>query len=285
MSFEGLYNHFYKNYDDFSFIVYGSLSILVIGFLISSLPFLLFQFVPSMNRYKIQGKMLTWRQQGWCVLAVTLSHTLIYVPAAVMGYHYVIKESNLGRDYESMPHWWQIAGRVVLCLVLEDTWHYFNHNLLHSKLMYGLIHKVHHTYQSPFPISAEYAHPIETMWLGLGFFLPTLIFTNHIFFFWCWLIARLVQTTDAHSGYFVPLNIFYLIPGYGGSPFHDFHHQNFTGNYGASFIWWDKILGTDREAMKLAVGKKEDTSKLNVDEPKLKLKDNKKLSSSRKIRK
>ena len=30
-----------------------------------------------------------------------------------------------------------------------------------------------------------------------------------------------------------------------GSRYHDFHHYNFNGNYASTFMWWDKLFGTD----------------------------------------
>ena len=54
-----------------------------------------------------------------------------------------------------------------LCLVIEDTWHYFIHQLLHHRSIYKYVHKVHHHYQAPFGMVAEYAHPIETLGLKL----------------------------------------------------------------------------------------------------------------------
>ena len=54
-------------------------------------------------------------------------------------------------------------ARCFCCLVIEDTWHYFLHRLLHHRRIYKYIHKVHHHFQSPFGMVAEYAHPAETM--------------------------------------------------------------------------------------------------------------------------
>eukprot|EP00456_Euglypha_rotunda_P028062 TRINITY_DN22320_c0_g2_i1.p1 TRINITY_DN22320_c0_g2~~TRINITY_DN22320_c0_g2_i1.p1 ORF type:complete len:246 (+),score=10.62 TRINITY_DN22320_c0_g2_i1:87-824(+) len=232
--FERCYKHLQTTLDDFTFIVMGSLTILVVAFLLPALPYFLFQFIPSLSQYRLQKRTNTAREQLWCAAAVFCSHFMIYVPAALAGYHFVIKGLDLPRDYDSMPPWWKMCAKVIIAMVFEDTWHYFNHFVLHYGWLYPKIHKIHHRYQSPFAIAAEYAHPFETMWLGLGFFIPSVLLTDHIAFFWFWLIARLVQTTDVHSGYSVPLNIFYLIPGYGGAKWHDFHHQNFTGNYGSS---------------------------------------------------
>ena len=41
--------------------------------------------------------------------------------------------------------------------------------------------------------------------------------------------------------------LFFLLPGYAGPRYHDFHHYNFDGNYAPTFKWWDYICGTDSE--------------------------------------
>jgi len=40
--------------------------------------------------------------------------------------------------------------------------------LLHHHSIYKYVHKVHHDHAAPFGMAAEYAHPIETAFLGLG---------------------------------------------------------------------------------------------------------------------
>lgn len=135
-------------------------------------------------------------------------------------------------DYASMPSWYSMLPRMLFCLMCEDTWHYWAHRLLHHKSLYGPIHKLHHQFNVPFGLAAEYAHPIETLTLGVGFFLPLPFVCNHLFVFWCWLAVRMVQTTDVHSGFDFPwLNPLYLLPFYGGVRFHDFHHSYFNANY------------------------------------------------------
>ena len=52
---------------------------------------------------------------------------------------------------------------ITLCAIIEDTWHYFMHRALHDVRIYKYIHKVHHFYQAPFGMVAEYAHPAETL--------------------------------------------------------------------------------------------------------------------------
>ena len=38
-------------------------------------------------------------------------------------------------------------GQFLVCLVIEDTWHYFFHRALHDKRIYKYIHKIHHNFQ------------------------------------------------------------------------------------------------------------------------------------------
>ena len=56
-----------------------------------------------------------------------------------------------------------ILGQVFVCAVIEDTWHYWIHRLAHDRSVYKYVHKVHHYYQAPFGMTAEYAHPAETI--------------------------------------------------------------------------------------------------------------------------
>lgn len=149
-------------------------------------------------------------------------------------------------DWAHMPRWYILCGQVLICAVIEDTWHYWVHRLMHHKRLYKYVHKVHHTFQAPFGMVAEYAHPVETVVLGLGFFIGILLTINHVFMMWAWVAFRLMETIDVHSGYDVPfLNPMHILPGYAGARFHDFHHYNFVGNYSSTFIWWDKLCGTD----------------------------------------
>ena len=79
---------------------------------------------------------------------------------------------------------------------------------MHWGPLYKHIHKIHHKFAAPFGICAEYAHPLETLILGLGFFIGPLVWTMyrgmHVFTMAVWLAVRLIQTVDAHSGYDFP---------------------------------------------------------------------------------
>jgi len=236
-------------YTEYQIATYGSLLVQVVFYFGTALPGFLFQFASFMKRYKVQvNKQHTLAEQWVCLRQVLVSKTMIYLPL-IIGLFYAVHFFGIQMpyDYATMPTWYAMIPKMFFCLFCEDMWHYFLHRALHHKSIYGRVHKIHHTYNVPFGMAAEFAHPIETIVLGIGFFFPLPFVCNHLYVFWCWLAVRMVQTTDVHSGFDVWwLNPLYLIPGYGGVRFHDFHHSYFNANYASTFVWWDWMFGTDK---------------------------------------
>ena len=100
--------------------------------------------------------------------------------------------------------------------------------------------------------AAEYAHPVETLILGLGTiggpFLYCLFRQDlHILTVYIWISLRLFQAVDAHSGYDFPWSLRHFMPFWAGADLHDFHHQSFVNCYATSFRWWDRMCGTDNK--------------------------------------
>ena len=83
------------------------------------------------------------------------------------------------------------------------------HRDLHVGPLYKYIHKIHHKYPAPFGLAAEYAHPAEVFILGTGTLIGPLLYCFfrgdlHIVTVYIWIMLRLFQTIDAHSGYGKP---------------------------------------------------------------------------------
>jgi len=236
------------NYTKFQIATWGSLIVHELVYFLACLPAFLFQFIPFMRRFKIQNDRPETVEKQWkCLKLILFNHFCIQLPL-IAGTYVFTEMFGIPYDWESMPRWYVLAAQVFGCAVIEDTWHYFLHRALHDKRIYKHIHKVHHHYQSPFGLTAEYAHPAETLILGAGFFIGILSLCTHVVMLWAWVTIRLLETIDVHSGYDIPyLNPFHLIPFYAGAKVHDFHHYNFTGNYSSTFTWWDKLFGTDKQ--------------------------------------
>ena len=154
-----------------------------------------------------------------------------------------------------------MAVEIAIFFVFEDFYHYHMHRFMHWPPFYKKVHKIHHEYAAPFGIAAEYAHPIETMILGFGTVGGPLIYHAvsslvlklgpewdlHLATMLVWIVLRLFQAIDAHSGYDFPWSLHNWMPFWAGAEHHDYHHQMFVGNYASSFRWWDYLFGTDQK--------------------------------------
>lgn len=242
------------------------------------IPFMICDYVPALRKYKIQSAKDNSMWDYWvCTKALMFSHFVVQLPMMI-GFHPVAE--FFGMQVEQVPfpplyvlfkvllfstlcarlltpnslfprnNRWKIAAQVCVFFVFEDFYHYWMHRALHHGIWYKKIHKVHHEYQAPFGLVAEYAHPLETMILGVGTIGGPILYVMatgdlHIVTVLVWIAARLIQTIDAHSGYDFPWSLHNLLPFWGGSDHHDYHHYAFVGNYSSSFRWWDTWFGTD----------------------------------------
>lgn len=242
---ESLYHNYIESYELFTVTIYISLVVHIVTVLsLSAIPFM-FQFFPFFCKYKIQQtKNYPIKIQLEVAGKVLFAQIFFQGPFIIFNY-YFFKYFQIPYDYASIPHWSTFLWKLIGCLILEDTWHYWAHRLLHHDLLYKHFHKQHHSFTAPFAIQAEYAHPFETIFTGIGFFIPFALWCDHLTFLWVWMAVRVAETTDVHSGYDIPISPFHLLPGYAGAKVHDFHHYNFVGNYAPTFVWWDYICKTD----------------------------------------
>lgn len=162
------------------------------------------------------------------------------------------------------PAWTTMVYQIVVFFVLEDAWHYWFHRAFHWGPLYKYVHKIHHTYSAPFGLAAEYASPIEVMFLGFGTVgIPILwcaVTGNlHVLTMYTWIVLRLFQAIDAHSGYDFPWSLHNFLPFWAGAEHHDVHHEKFIGNFASSFRWWDYVFDTEAspEAVKRRREKKQ----------------------------
>lgn len=228
-----------------------------------SLPWTIIDRIPYFRRYKIQDtKMPSDKEQWECTKAVLFSHFTIELPQIVL-FHPLAEWCGMSTGIP-FPGMKTIAYQVAIFLVLEDTWHYWMHRCLHYGPLYRRIHKMHHTFSAPFGLAAEYASNVEVMLLGLGTVGMPILWcllsggNLHIVTMYIWIICRLFQAIDAHSGYDLPWSLCKILPFWAGAAHHDLHHEHFQGNYSSSFRWWDYLLDTEAgpEARKRRLAKK-----------------------------
>jgi methylsterol monooxygenase len=217
-----------------------------------ALPFMIMDKIPYFHRYKIQKQKIPTLKEQWdCAAIVLLSHFTVELPQIWL-FHPIA--TFFGLDYGvPFPPVWKMAAQIVVLFIMEDAWHYWFHRALHYGPLYKAIHKMHHTYSAPFGLAAEYASPIEVMLLGIGTVGSPILLLGitgelHLFTMYAWIVLRLFQAIDAHSGYDFPWSLHNFLPVWAGAAHHDIHHEKFIGNYASSFRWWDYVLDTEAGA-------------------------------------
>lgn len=189
------------------------------------------------------------KEQWQCAMLVLLSHFTVELPQIWL-FHPMAQFFGLSTSVP-FPSIWKMAYQIAIFFVLEDTWHYWSHRAMHVfPFLYKNIHKIHHQYSAPFGLAAEYASPIEVMLLGFGTVAPPILWCAitkdlHILTMYVWIVFRLFQAIDAHSGYEFPWSLHHFLPFWAGADHHDTHHEKFIGNYASSFRWWDYMLDTE----------------------------------------
>jgi sterol desaturase/sphingolipid hydroxylase (fatty acid hydroxylase superfamily) len=144
-----------------------------------------------------------------------------------------------------LPGLWDMWYQYALAHLFNDVGFYFSHRFVHSKSLYPLIHKQHHTYTGTIGFAAEFAHPVETI---VSNQLPTvggcIFFGRHPLVFLMWVGARLQQTYEGHSGYCFAGSALHTIglTNAETAAYHDYHHTGNRGNFGA--MWLDWLFGT-----------------------------------------
>lgn len=244
----------YYNWMDNDILATGFLLLTVheLAYFGRSFPFMILDMIPAMRKYKIQdNRPPTYKQYLECLRSVMLAH--VFVEAVpIFGFHFVCDFFNI--SYRApFPSLWTMFYQLAIFFLLEDTWHYWGHRLLHTRYLYKNVHKQHHKYAAPFGLTAEYAHPVEVAFTGVGtvgspLLVASIVGEVHLLTVMIWITLRLFQAIDSHSGYEFPFSLHHFFPLWAGSDHHDDHHHYFVGNFSSSFRHWDYFLGTETPA-------------------------------------
>ncbi len=136
---------------------------------------------------------------------------------------------------------------VLLLLLVMDCAMYFLHRMAHIKVLYTILHKIHHKYDRPRPLTLFVLNPFETIsfgvlwlavialydasWLGMSIYLGLNVLFG--------LIGHLGVEPLPDSWRRIPL-LGYLST----STFHAQHHHDKEHNFGFYTLFWDRLFGT-----------------------------------------
>jgi sterol desaturase/sphingolipid hydroxylase (fatty acid hydroxylase superfamily) len=208
-------------------------------------------------RWKISSKPWPWQAKSaearaafrklvWQSVALTLGNNLlIALPTTYMNFPIAIKYGYRA-DAASFPSPLTVMWQLACFVAIEATIFYHTHRLLHAvPWLYKRVHKLHHKYYYSLGIAAESAHPVEFL-LGnaMPFVAGPLFMGAHLFTMLTWVIYRIGETVDGHSGIDWPGSPFRVLPFSDSATAHDLHHSRNTGNYGSATDLWDRLYGT-----------------------------------------
>lgn len=137
---------------------------------------------------------------------------------------------------------------LVALMLVHDTYFYWVHRALHTKLLFRVIHKHHHDSLAPTPWAA---YSLSTGEAILQCPLWVLCFTvpAHPVVVLAVLSLQNIYDTFGHLGYeFFPAWIRrrkWILAVQATPSHHDAHHRYFRGNYSHYFNVWDTLMGTE----------------------------------------
>ncbi|XP_073113202.1 very-long-chain aldehyde decarbonylase GL1-8 isoform X1 [Elaeis guineensis] len=240
------------HFSEFQLAILGTFIIHESVFFLSGLPSVCFERTGLFSKYKIQRKSNTPDAHGKCIMRLIFYHVFVNLPVMTASYpafRYMGLRSSL-----PLPHWSVVLSQMLFYFILEDFVFYWGHRALHTKWLYKHVHSIHHEHATPFGLTSEYAHPAEILFLGFATIIGPALTGPHLITLWLWVILRVLETVEVHSGYHFPWSPANFLPLYGGAEFHDYHHRVLytkSGNYSSTFIYMDWLFGTDKGYRKL----------------------------------
>jgi sterol desaturase/sphingolipid hydroxylase (fatty acid hydroxylase superfamily) len=216
-------------------------ALIVMILVVANTIYSIFDHYKLFNKRKLQPeKYPSAKARASALLNVCLTQGLIFFPMAII-------PVLLGVAPEVPRHAPLVSEFVfdfILMTVLQDTLFYWTHRFLfHSKWVYKHVHSHHHAFHAPHAVSAQAAHPFESVIGAAIIFVPGTLVARHQMTVWIQFGIAEWYSIESHSGY--NSGLFGFLKGIVMfAPGHDYHHKFVAYNFGGYFSFWDRFFGT-----------------------------------------
>ena len=201
---------------------------------------------PRNERLRIQQLRPTGRQIRREIRMSLVTILIFAVMATALFQLYLAGKTAIYRPPNRYSLWY-LPLSFLLCVIVNDTWFYWTHRLMHWPRVFKYVHLGHHRSVSPTPWAIFAFQPLEAViqFCGIMVLVVYVPMCPPVLFAFLW-YDTLVNTAG-HTGFeMVPNSISrsWLFKWFNTVAHHDGHHTNTRTNYGAFFNLWDRWMGT-----------------------------------------
>lgn len=218
-------------------------------FVFTGIPFFIFYkfFYSCFLRNKIQERLAKKKDFLREIGNSMVSSVVMVLVSVVILKTSLVEYSSIYTDIHSHSLWFIPLG-VVFSYLLHDTYFYWTHRLLHTKLLYKRFHLVHHKSINPSPFSSFSFHFMEALIAAIVTIPIVFIIPIHPIAILIYSLLSFAMNVYGHLGYEIMPKWFrrtVLFKIFNTSVHHNMHHSKFVGNFGLYTRFWDRLLGTE----------------------------------------
>ncbi|MEO6314092.1 MAG: sterol desaturase family protein [Chitinophagaceae bacterium] len=143
---------------------------------------------------------------------------------------------------------WYLPCSLLLSMLLQETYYYWLHRLMHHPALFSKVHKIHHDSHTTSPFTAFSFHPIESVIQAIALPAVLLLLPLHPIVIPTQLVLMSFTSVINHLNIDIYREIAaknYIGKWVIGATHHSHHHKQHRYNFGLYFTIWDKLIKTE----------------------------------------